>query len=96
MSNMSNPVEVFTISRPETPAPEDPVISDTDNLSRITDRPLAIVYYGENFDPDKDYHVITLDEPHTARKKCAVIAILVSVIFCLLLAALIYTLTKIP
>uniref|UniRef100_A0AC35EV07 Uncharacterized protein n=1 Tax=Panagrolaimus sp. PS1159 TaxID=55785 RepID=A0AC35EV07_9BILA len=93
---MSNPVETFTSSRPPTPPPEDPIINAEDNLSRITDRPLAIVYYGENFDPDKDYHVITLDEPHTARKKCFVITILVSIIFCLLLAALIYTLTRIP
>ena len=85
-----------------TPDPEstsnfhDPVHLDIESLSEITNKPLAIVYYGDQFDPNKDFHVITLDEPSTARRKCLTISIIVGIIFVLLLAALIYTITKIP
>jgi len=88
-----------TESNPDTESSsnsQNPIHLDVENLSEITNKPLAIVYYGDQFDPDKDFHVVTLDEPSTARKKCLIISIIVGIIFAILVAGLIYTITKIP
>uniref|UniRef100_A0AC34R1H1 Uncharacterized protein n=1 Tax=Panagrolaimus sp. JU765 TaxID=591449 RepID=A0AC34R1H1_9BILA len=76
--------------------PEDPIQLKIESLSELTNKPIAVVYYGDHFDPDKDYHVVTLDDPKVARRKCLIISAVVLVIFLLLLSALIYTITRIP
>ncbi|KAE9552209.1 hypothetical protein FO519_004590 [Halicephalobus sp. NKZ332] len=57
-------------SIPEDPVPPArPVQLDIESLSEMTNKSLAVVYYGDQFDPNKDFHVVTFDEPKTSRTK---------------------------
>uniref|UniRef100_A0A7E5A0C6 LEM-like domain-containing protein n=1 Tax=Panagrellus redivivus TaxID=6233 RepID=A0A7E5A0C6_PANRE len=97
---MSNPVPAEPI---ETRATRSATVVEINNELYIDEedlpeiprtKNLALIYYSDKFNPDEDYHVVTLDNPKTVKTKCLVITGIFAVIICVLLAGIGYTVVR--